>query len=123
MIIMIIFSPHMDPGSHRTMDRTDEQRRQLGAALRTQRERHDVSIADVADRLGIPQRFLFDLEQPDVRLRRPLQGGSPPQPSRDTIIALAMEFKLTQNQADDLIMAAGYAPLWNPLRGKRKCGK
>ena len=89
-----------------------EQTNVLGQALRRFRERAGKSIPAIADATGIDRMYLYRIERQEADwLHRPLEGGSPRQPSRDLIIRLGFALQLDIDDVDELLMLAGYAPL------------
>ena len=95
----------------------------LGEALRHYHTRTGLSIAQVAAEVGVDRVYLWRLETQDADwLHAPLTGDPPRRPSRDLIIRIAFAMGLTLDEADDLIMAAGYAPLWNPVKQRMQRG-
>ncbi len=84
----------------------------LGRTLREHRERAGLTVTDVANRVHIDRMYLHKLEgQRADWLNRPLHGGPVRQPSRDLIIRLVVALQLDINEADELLMQSGYAPL------------
>lgn len=105
--------------SRRTFDDHDRLQGQnlLGETLKHYRTRAPMTIAQVATEVGIDRVYLWRLETQDADwLHRPLDGEAPRQPSRDLIIRIAFALRLDLDEADELLMAAGYAPLWNPVK-------
>ena len=85
----------------------------VGAALKAYREAAGLSIGDVAIEVGVDRVWLWRLETQEADwLHRPLDGAPPRQPSRDLIIRIAFALRLTGDEADELLIEAGYAPLW-----------
>ncbi len=84
----------------------------LGRTLREHRERAGLTITDVANRAHIDRAYLHKLEgQTADWLNRPLYGGPVKQPSRDLIIRLIIALQLGNDEADELLILTGYAPL------------
>ena len=80
----------------------------LGIALREYREEAGKTIFDVAVEAGIEQNYLSRIERDTVRgLYRP---------SRDLVIRLGMAIGLGIDGVDELLLDAGYAPLWDPRK-------
>jgi transcriptional regulator with XRE-family HTH domain len=85
----------------------------LGAALKHYRDRAHKTIPAIADATGIDRVYLYRLEAQETDwLNRPLEGGRPKQPSRDLIIRIAWVLGVTLDECDELLMLAGYAPLY-----------
>ncbi len=84
----------------------------LGRVLRSYRERAGLTPSDIAAKVHIDRMYIHKLEgQCTDWLNRPLHGGPVRQPSRDLIIRFIIALQLDINEADELLMAAGYAPL------------
>ena len=85
----------------------------LGQALRQFRERAGKSIPALATETGIDRMYLWRLEKQEADwLNRPLEGGPVKQPSRDLIIRIGVGLALTCDDMAELLMLAGYAPLY-----------
>ena len=70
-----------------------------------------------ADETGIDRMYVCRLERQEADwLHRPLEGGVQKQPSRDLIIRLGFALRLESDDADDLLMLAGYARTFSPRR-------
>ncbi len=86
---------------------------ELGLMLRHYREQAGKTIPELAAETGVDRGYIYRLEmQPHDWLNRPLESAPVKQPSRDLIIRLAFALQLTADQADELLLAAGYAPLY-----------
>ncbi len=84
----------------------------LGRTLREYRERAGLSASDIAERVHIDRTYIHKLEgQRADWLNRPLHGGPVRQPTRDLIIRFIIALDLNIEEADDLLIQAGYAPL------------
>lgn len=91
----------------------------LGQTLKQYREQSGKSIAELALELGIDRSYLYRLEtQEGDWLNRPLEGGPPKQPHRDLIIGLGIALGLDLNTTDELLLIAGYAPIFRTRRTK-----
>src|SRR4051794_25422438 len=92
----------------------------LGQALRQFREHSGKSVPQIALEIGVNRGYLWLLEStPADWLERTSTGASQAhQPARDLIIRIAFALALTIDQADELLLLAGYAPLF-PLPRRR----
>ena len=85
----------------------------LGKMLRQHREKAGKTMAAVAIEAGIDRAYLWRIEQqPHDALNRPPEGTPPKQPSRDLVIRLAFALALSLDETDELLLIAGYAPLF-----------
>ncbi len=85
----------------------------LGETIRRFRERAGKSVPALATETSIDRMYLYRLEKQDADwLNRPLEGGPVKQPSRDLIIRIGVGLALTCDEMDELLMLAGYAPLY-----------
>ncbi len=88
----------------------------FGLLLRAYRDAAGKTIPALAAETGIDRGYIYRLEmQPHDWLNRPLESAPAKQPRRDLVIRLAFALHLTADQADELLLAAGYAPLF-PIR-------
>jgi transcriptional regulator with XRE-family HTH domain len=89
----------------------------LGATLRHYREQAGLTIPQLAEAVAVDRRYLWHLETQSADwTNRPLDDTPPAQPSRDLLIRIAIALHLALDQADDLLMTGGYAPLWAASR-------
>ncbi len=89
----------------------------FGQRLRELLEQSGKSVAAIALEIGVNRRYLWLLEsRPSDWLERPADGEVAPQPSRDLIIRLAFALDLDIDACDELLLLAGYAPLFPPAR-------
>ncbi len=85
----------------------------FGHTLQQYRRRVAKSIATIATEVGVDRTYLYRLEtQPTDWLNRPLEGGLLKHPSRDLVIRLAIALSLSLDECDELLLLAGYAPLF-----------
>ncbi len=66
------------------------------------------------ERLQISTSHLAKSAQLDVAYVHRLRHGERTNPSRDAVIQLAFALKLSLDETNDLLWAAGYAPLVRP---------
>ena len=86
---------------------------ELGETLRFYRMKRGLTIAELASAVGVDRAYLFQLEDTDADwLNPPLDERAPRPPTRDLMIRIAIVLRLDLDHADDLLMAAGYRPLW-----------
>ncbi len=85
----------------------------FGQTLQQYRKRAEKSIPTIAVEVGVDRTYLYRLEtQPSDWLNRPLEGGRLKHPSRDLVIRLAIALGLSLDECDELLLLAGYAPLF-----------
>jgi hypothetical protein len=85
----------------------------FGQRLHHYRKRASKSIPAVAIEVGVDRAYLYRLEAQGADwLNRPLEGGLPKHPSRDLVIRLAIALGLSLDECDELLLLAGYAPLF-----------
>lgn len=75
----------------------------FGEWTRQKRGEHDLTIAECAERAGMKWQQWSRMENDEPRRR----DGSPPQPTRKTVEAVAHALALPPSQA---LLAAGYTP-------------
>ena len=93
---------------------------ELGRMLRHYREQAGKNIPQLATEVGIDRTYLFRLEaQPQDWLHRPLHGSPPKQPARDVIISIGVACGCPLDQVDELLLVAGYAPLFGAAKFHR----
>ena len=85
---------------------------ELGEALRFYRMKRGITIAELASAVGVDRAFLYHLEDADADWLNPPLDARGRQPTRDLMIRIAIVLRLDLDHADDLLMAAGYRPLW-----------
>lgn len=86
----------------------------VGHALREYRARSGLRVSELAARAHIDRTYLHQFEgQRADWLNRPLQGSRVKRPSRDLVIRLIIGMRLTLEEADELLLLTGYAPLSN----------
>lgn len=85
----------------------------LGKALWALIERADLSVDTVANRAGADRSYLYRLlGAAHDWLDRPVDSTHAPQPARDLIIRIGFVLALSIEQTDELLLLAGYAPLY-----------
>lgn len=85
----------------------------FGHTLQQYRKRAAKGILTIATEVGVDRTYLYRLEtQPADWLNRPLEGGVLKHPSRDLVIRLAIALNLSLDECDELLLLAGYAPLF-----------
>jgi DNA-binding XRE family transcriptional regulator len=85
----------------------------FGQTLQQYRTRAAKSIPTIATEVGVDRTYLYRLEtQPADWLNRPLEGGQLKHPSRDLVIRLSIALHLSLDECDELLLLAGYAPLF-----------
>ncbi len=85
----------------------------FGHTLQQYRKRAAKSMRAIAVEAGVDRTYLYRLEtQPVDWLNRPLEGGLLKHPSRDLVIRLAISLGLSLDECDELLLLAGYAPLF-----------
>ncbi len=85
----------------------------FGHTLQQYRKRVAKGITTIATEVGVDRTYLYRLEtQPADWLNRPLEGGHLKHPSRDLVIRLALALHLSLDECDELLLLAGYAPLF-----------
>lgn len=95
----------------------DDEPNELGLMLRHYREQAGKNIPQLATEVGIDRSYLSRLEsQPQDWLHRPLHGPPPKQPARDVIISIGVACGCTLDQVDELLLFAGYAPLFGAAK-------
>lgn len=76
-------------------------------------------LADYFVRSGMSYAQLADAVHRDVAYVHRLVNGGRSHPSPNTVIRLALGLRLSVSQTDELLMAAGHAPLVRPAKSAR----
>ena len=83
----------------------------FSATLRRFMESAGVSMTKLAGRSALDISYVSRLVNLSYDPLNPRVGERPRQPSRDTVIRLAWALHLSLEDTDELLLAAGYAPL------------
>jgi len=84
----------------------------FSAVLRRLMEGHGLSIASLARHSWLDIAYVWRLVGDDKDLLNPQPGGPRARhPSRDAVIRLGLALRLGIEEMDELLLAAGYAPL------------
>ncbi len=87
----------------------------LGQMIKHHRQQRNTSVSALAADIGVDKGYLYRLEmQATDWLNRPLQGAPAKQPARDLVIRIAFALHLSIDECDELLLLAGYAPLFRP---------
>ena len=85
----------------------------FGQLLQQYRIRAAKSIPAIAIEVGVDRTYVYRLETQSADwLNRPLEGGHLKHPSRDLVIRLGIALNLSLDECDELLLLAGYAPLF-----------